>query len=92
MVTSAIKFPDISPDFFSISLGVFDLSLKWYSLSYILGILIALFLMKQLLSYDKIWLENNPIMTKSQADDLITLIILGTVSYTHLTLPTKRIV
>ena len=77
MVTYAIKFPEISPDFFSISLGGFDLSLKWYSLSYILGILIALFLMKRLLSHNKIWPENNPAMTKSQADDLITLIVVG---------------
>ncbi len=36
-----IPFPDISPEIFTIPIGGFSFSLRWYALAYIAGILIG---------------------------------------------------
>ena len=36
-----IHFPNISPDIFTIDIGFFSFSLKWYALAYIVGLLLA---------------------------------------------------
>jgi phosphatidylglycerol:prolipoprotein diacylglycerol transferase len=77
MVVNAINFPDVSPHLFSFNFGGIELALRWYSLSYILGIIIALIMMKYLLRKPSIWYQNNPPMSIGQADDLITFIIIG---------------
>ena len=41
-----IPFPDISPEIFSIELFGINLALRWYAVSYILGFICALRLMK----------------------------------------------
>ena len=38
---AAIPFPNIGPEIFSISVGGFDLALRWYAMAYIVGILIG---------------------------------------------------
>ena len=41
-----LPFPNIDPEIFSINLFGFQLSLRWYALSYIAGFFVALVLMK----------------------------------------------
>ena len=36
-----IPFPDISPEIFTIRLGEFAFSLRWYALAYLAGLLIG---------------------------------------------------
>ena len=36
-----ILFPDISPEIFSFDIGGFEFALRWYALSYIVGILMG---------------------------------------------------
>ncbi|MCL4107723.1 UNVERIFIED_CONTAM: hypothetical protein GTU68_022184 [Idotea baltica] len=38
---AALPFPNISPELFSFSIGGFELAIRWYALSYIVGILIG---------------------------------------------------
>ncbi len=77
MATTAFKFPDISPELFSFNLGGFEFALRWYALAYIVGIIIALQIIKFLLSKENLWSFKTPPMAKSQTDDLITFLILG---------------
>lgn len=36
-----IPFPDIAPEIFTIEIGTFAFSLRWYALAYIAGLLIG---------------------------------------------------
>ena len=36
-----ILFPEISPEIFSVDIGGFEFALRWYALSYIIGIFLG---------------------------------------------------
>ena len=74
-----IEFPNISPEIFTISLGGFDFSLRWYALSYIAGFIIALYIMKFFVRRDYLWKYRSPPMDIEQTDDIITYIIFGVI-------------
>ena len=78
MIAAALPFPDVGPDIFSISIGSFNFALRWYAMAYIVGILIAWWLMARAVRRDDIWASGAP-ATKEQIDDLITWIILGVI-------------
>ncbi len=77
MLSAAIPFPNISPEIFSITIGGFDLALRWYALAYIVGIIIGWFLIARALKRPDLWPADTPPMTKGQLDDLMTWIIVG---------------
>jgi len=77
MASAAITFPNISPELFSFNLGGVEFALRWYALAYIVGIIIALQIIKFLLSRENLWSFKIPPMAKTQTDDLITFLILG---------------
>ena len=74
-----IPFPDISPEIFSINIGTFEFALRWYAVSYILGFIAALFLMKFFLKRDRLWKHRTPPMSIDLADSFLTYLILGVI-------------
>jgi phosphatidylglycerol:prolipoprotein diacylglycerol transferase len=76
---AALRFPDLSPDIVSISVFGVDLTLRWYALAYIVGILIAWRLAVIATRRVQLWADNTPPMRPEQVEDLLTWIILGVI-------------
>lgn len=74
-----IPFPDISPEIFSISLFGFDFALRWYALAYIGGLLIAWWIIVQLVKRAALWKGDQAPMTAPQVEDLLSWLILGVI-------------
>ena len=74
-----IPFPDISPEIFSVELFGVNLALRWYAVSYILGFIFALRLMKYFVVRKRLWALENPPLTTDQADSFLTYLILGVI-------------
>lgn len=79
MITGALPFPNISPEIFSIELFGFNLALRWYALSYIVGIAIGWQVMKLALKREAIWPNNTAPMAVARLEDLLTYIVLGVI-------------
>lgn len=79
MTIFSLPFPDISPEIFTIELGDFSFSLRWYALAYIVGLIIAWRIVVGLVKRPALWGAGGPPMTKEQPEDLLTWIILGVV-------------
>jgi phosphatidylglycerol:prolipoprotein diacylglycerol transferase len=75
---SYIPFPEISPEIVSIPLGGVTLSLRWYALAYIAGIVIGWRLVLAMLRAPRLWRDGPP-MTPAQLESLLTWIILGVI-------------
>ena len=74
-----IPFPDISPEIFSIELFGIDFALRWYAVSYILGFICALKLMKFFVVKKSLWASESPPISTDQADAFLTYLILGVI-------------
>lgn len=74
-----IPFPDISPEIFSIDLFGINIALRWYAVSYILGFICALRLMKFFVIRKLLWPSEAPPFSVDQADSFITYLILGVI-------------
>lgn len=70
-------YPEIDPIIFSFSVGNLELALRWYALSYILGILVAWKLMQNLSKYSSLWPDSLAPIQPSAVEDLMTYMILG---------------
>ncbi|MGB3408874.1 MAG: prolipoprotein diacylglyceryl transferase [Jannaschia sp.] len=75
----AIPFPDVSPDIFSLDLGVFVFTLRWYALAYIAGIVGGWWMSRWVVSQPRLWPDDTPPMTREQVEDVMTWIVLGIV-------------
>ena len=73
----SLSYPEIDPIIFSFSLGNFELALRWYALSYVLGILVAWKLMQFLSKKYLLWSRGKPPITALEVDDLMTYLIIG---------------
>ncbi|MDB6177877.1 prolipoprotein diacylglyceryl transferase [Paracoccus sp. Z330] len=73
-----IPFPNISPEIFTIELGGLSLSLRWYAVAYLAGLLIGWQLMMRMMRSQRIWGDGAP-MKPEEVDDLLTWIILGVI-------------
>lgn len=78
-MTATLQFPNISPELFSFSLFGMEFALRWYALSYIVGILLAWRLGIYALGQTRLWLDGSPPMSGAQLDDLLTWIIVGVI-------------
>jgi phosphatidylglycerol:prolipoprotein diacylglycerol transferase len=78
-MNAMITFPNISPEIFSISVFGFELSLRWYALAYISGILIGWRMVVMTVKTSCLWIKNQPVMTPTQIEDLLTWVILGVI-------------
>ena len=74
-----ILFPEISPEIFSFELFGISLALRWYAVSYILGFICALTLMKFFVARKLLWASETPPISKDQADAFLTYLILGVI-------------
>ena len=74
-----IPFPDISPDIFSIELFGINFALRWYAVSYILGFICALRIMKFFVVRKRLWALENPPLSTEQAESFLTYLILGVI-------------
>lgn len=72
-----LRFPDfLNPNALSFRIFDINLSLTWYSLSYIFGIICAWYLIYSLTKKQSLWHEKSPLNTKD-VEDLMTYLILG---------------
>jgi phosphatidylglycerol:prolipoprotein diacylglycerol transferase len=76
---AGIPFPDISPEIFSIDLGFMVLSLRWYALAYIVGMLIGLWIVQRLVRAPRLWPDGVAPMRPDQPEALLTWVILGVI-------------
>lgn len=73
-----IPFPDISPEIFTLTLGGFSLSLRWYALAYLAGLILGWRLIVAMMRRPAIW-GGTPPTAPDRVDDLLTWVILGVI-------------
>ncbi|WP_411839419.1 prolipoprotein diacylglyceryl transferase [Paracoccus sp. ME4] len=73
-----IPFPDISPEIFTLTLGGFSLSLRWYALAYLAGLILGWRLIVAMMHRPAIW-GGTPPTAPDRVDDLLTWVILGVI-------------
>lgn len=76
----ALPFPDISPEIFSVEIFGFTLALRWYALSYIVGIALGWQVMKLALKRSAIWPADTAPMAVAKLEDLLTYIVVGVIA------------
>ena len=74
-----ILFPTISPDIFSITVFGAEFTLRWYAVSYIIGFIFALQIMKFFARRSYLWPSQKPPMKIDDCDALLTYLILGVI-------------
>ena len=74
-----ITFPNFSPEIVSFSIGGFEVALRWYAVSYIIGFVCAVYLMKAVTKRKHLWRFRTPPTDLNQIDSLITYLIVGVV-------------
>ena len=74
-----IPFPNISPEIFSIELFGINLALRWYAVSYILGFICALRIIKFFVVRKRLWALENPPLSTEQSESFLTYLILGVI-------------
>ena len=74
-----IPFPNISPEIFSFNFLGIDFELRWYAVSYLLGFFCAIKLMKFFINRAQLWPSQKPPLNYSQAESLLTYLILGVI-------------
>lgn len=74
-----IQFPNISPEIFSVTIFGVDVALRWYALSYVVGFLIATFLMRYFTSRGRLWRFNTGPLDRNEVDSLITYLIIAVI-------------
>ncbi|MGB3316047.1 MAG: prolipoprotein diacylglyceryl transferase [Albidovulum sp.] len=76
---AAIPFPDISNDIFSVDLGFMVLTLRWYALAYLVGIIAGWRIVLGLMRRPMLWPDDKSPTAPERIDDLLTAIILGVI-------------
>ena len=74
-----IPFPDIDPALFTLDLGGFQFSLRWYALAYIAGLLIGWRLMVRLMKRPALWPQAKAPMKPEQPEELLTWMVIAVV-------------
>ncbi|OZA13641.1 MAG: prolipoprotein diacylglyceryl transferase, partial [Rhodobacterales bacterium 17-64-5] len=75
---SYIPFPNLSPDIFSIPLGPMTLTLRWYALAYIAGLLAGWKLIVWMINTPRLW-SGPPPLTAEAVERLLTWVIFGVI-------------
>ncbi|MDF2234921.1 prolipoprotein diacylglyceryl transferase [Albimonas sp. CAU 1670] len=74
----AIPFPNIDPAIFSLSLGDFTFSLRWYALAYIVGLVLGWRYVAWMMKRPALW-RNDPPMSPAEAEELLTWMVVGVI-------------
>jgi phosphatidylglycerol:prolipoprotein diacylglycerol transferase len=77
---AAIPFPDIKPEIFAFDLFGFHLALRWYALSYIVGITLGWMVVAAALRRPHLWRDDKPPMDTARLEDLLTYIVVGVIA------------
>lgn len=75
MTFLAIPYPNIDPVAFSLG----PLSVKWYGLAYMAGLLLGWWYVKRLVTTDRLWRGNKSPMDANMMDDVLLVVTLGVV-------------
>lgn len=75
MITFAIPFPGIDP----VALSLGPISIKWYGLAYMAGILLGWFYITYLLKQPRLWARETPPFEPARGDDLLLYVTLGVI-------------
>ena len=75
---SYIPFPNLSPDIFSIPLGPMTLTLRWYALAYIVGLLAGWKLIVRMVNTPRLW-SGTPPLNAEAVERLLTWVIFGVI-------------
>ena len=76
---SYIPFPPITPEIFTLHLFGLSLSLRWYALAYIVGLLVGWRIVVAALRRPNLWPGAKAPMTAEQAENLLTWVIVGVI-------------
>ncbi|MEM1161869.1 MAG: prolipoprotein diacylglyceryl transferase, partial [Pseudomonadota bacterium] len=79
MLPFVIPFPDIDPALFTLELGSFQFSLRWYALSYIVGLIVGWRLMVWIMRRPALWPSDKAPMKPEQPEELLTWMVIGVV-------------
>ena len=79
MIPLLLPFPDIDPALFTLEIGSFQFSLRWYALAYIAGLLIGWRLMVWLMRRPRLWPADKAPMKPEDPEALLTWMVLGVV-------------
>jgi len=74
-----IPFPDISPDLFSVTIGGFELALRWYALAYVAGLILGWRIVVGLMRRPALWPAGVAPMRPEQVENLLTAVIIGVI-------------
>lgn len=74
----AIPFPGIDPVIFSLELGGFAFSLRWYAVAYIVGLVLGWRYVAWLVRREELW-RGAPPMKPAEAEELLTWMVLGVI-------------
>ena len=74
-----IEFPSISPSIFEVQLFGFELALRWYAVSYLLGFAAAFVIMRRYLANDTLWSFSTPPMEREDLEQLTFSLVLGVI-------------
>jgi len=75
-----LRFPNISPEIFSISFLGIEFALRWYAMAYIVGILIGWRIAVVAARRVALWHGAKSPATTQQIDDLLTWVIIGVIA------------
>lgn len=70
-----LTYPDIDP----VALHLGPVSVKWYGLSYMAGLLLGWWYIRNLVSTPRLWAGNTPPMTLARIDDLLLFMTFGVI-------------
>lgn len=73
LTLAALTFPNIDPEAFSIG----PVSVKWYGLAYMAGLILGWLYVRRLLSTPHLWRKNTPPLTIDRVDDLLLYMTLA---------------
>lgn len=74
-----LPYPDIDPAIFTIDLGGFAFSLRWYAMAYLVGLLGALWMAKWLLRQPSLWPGGVSPMDQEAPERLLTWAVFGVI-------------
>ena len=75
MIAFAIAFPDFDPVAFSIG----PVSIKWYGLAYMAGLVLGWLYVRSLLRQTNLWRDGKPPFSVERVDDLLVYIAVGVI-------------
>ena len=76
---AVLTFPEIDPAIFSVELFGITLALRWYALAYIVGLLLAWWIVRGLMARPQLWRDQTPPMDTKAPEDLLTYMIIGVI-------------